>query len=399
MGKFHSNLNRMALFIALVLCGIILFYRSFFEIATANIYLNGVIIGTTLYGVILCFIKVFKLLPEYKWLRSYFDDKRSKIVPKLLRPVALALNNKQAQVTTTQVTDLMDLVSSKIEDDRESVRYITNTLIFLGLLGTFWGLILTVGGFADLIGSLNFNDDTVLESMKTGLSRPLGGMATAFTSSLLGLAGSLVVGFLSLQLQMAQNAVFQTLGDFMARNAAHHENKCCPEPVCCAQISKILPVVKTPEPEVDDTQDSDTDELVTIQNALTRAGYNVRTTIEIYDNYHALVAIGNDERVFIIMSGVDSTTLLTLEEYIETAFVSSMKGEPVDIDLSILCVNGSKRKLGDSIECFKKVSDLEKYLTENPNRQLKDMEEAILFDAFAGYIDSLMEYLFKQSKK
>ena len=90
-------------------------------------------------------------------------------------------------------------------------------MIFLGLLGTFWGLILTVGGFAELIGNLNFNDATVLESMQSGLSRPLGGMATAFTSSLLGLAGSLIIGFLGLQVQLAQGAIFHKLEDFLSR--------------------------------------------------------------------------------------------------------------------------------------------------------------------------------------
>ena len=89
--------------------------------------------------------------------------------------------------------------------------------------GTFWGLILTIGGFAELIGNLNFNDETVLETMQVGLSRPLGGMATAFTSSLFGLGGSLIVGFLSLQVQLAQGAVFHKLEDFLAArtNVSH----------------------------------------------------------------------------------------------------------------------------------------------------------------------------------
>ena len=91
------------------------------------------------------------------------------------------------------------------------------------MLWTFWGLILTIGGFVELIGNLNFNDETVLETMQVGLSKPLGGMATAFTSSLLGLGGSLVVGFLALQVQLAQGAVFHKLEDFLAArtNVSH----------------------------------------------------------------------------------------------------------------------------------------------------------------------------------
>ena len=111
---------------------------------------------------------------------------------------------------------MLDLILLRFDDARESIRYITNTLIFLGLLGTFWGLIMTVGGFADLIGGLNFADDAVLTTMQAGLSKPLAGMATAFTSSLMGLAGSLVIGFLGLQVQLAQNAIFRELEDYLA---------------------------------------------------------------------------------------------------------------------------------------------------------------------------------------
>ena len=111
---------------------------------------------------------------------------------------------------------MLDLIQLRFEDTRESIRYISNTLVFLGLLGTFWGLIMTVGGFADLIGGLNFADDAVLNAMQTGLSKPLAGMATAFTSSMMGLGGSLVVGFLGLQVQLAQNAIFRELEDYLA---------------------------------------------------------------------------------------------------------------------------------------------------------------------------------------
>ncbi len=186
---FHGALNRMTLFTAILVVGVLYFWADFMAISVANIWLNGIIIGTTLFGIGLCFILMFGLLPEYKWLHGYTSGHRGlKLPPVLLR----------------------------FEDSRESVRYITNTLIFLGLLGTFWGLILTVGGFAELIGNLNFSDETVLQSMQAGLSRPLAGMATAFTSSLLGLGGSLTVGFLGLQVQTAQNTIYHELEDYLA---------------------------------------------------------------------------------------------------------------------------------------------------------------------------------------
>lgn len=217
MSTFHGNLNRMALFTAIILCVIVFFYRTFFEIATANIYLNGIIIGTTLFGMVLCFIKMFALLPEHRWLYAYTNGVRHKVKqPKLLNSIALMLRARPNQLTEHGLHSILDAVMVRFEDDRESVRYITNTLIFLGLLGTFWGLILTVGGFAELIGNLNFNDEAVLETMQSGLTRPLGGMATAFTSSLLGLGGSLIVGFLALQLNMAQGSILRELEDYLS---------------------------------------------------------------------------------------------------------------------------------------------------------------------------------------
>ncbi len=214
---FHGALNRMALFTAILIVGLLYFWAEFIEISIANIWLNGVIIGTSLFGIGLCFIQMFQLLPEYKWLHGYTTHKRGTVLPpRLLRPVATMLASRPKRISATTLNGFMEMILLRFEDSRESVRYITNTLIFLGLLGTFWGLILTVGGFAELIGNLNFSDETVLNSMQAGLSRPLAGMATAFTSSLLGLGGSLTVGFLALQVQSAQNAIYHELEDYLS---------------------------------------------------------------------------------------------------------------------------------------------------------------------------------------
>lgn len=216
-GYFHNALNRMALFTALLVVGVLYFWAEFIEISIANIWLNGVIIGTSLFGIGLCFVQIFQLLPEYRWLHDYVTGHRGmNLPPYLLRPVATMLATRPRRISATTLNGFMDMILMRFEDARESVRYITNTLIFLGLLGTFWGLILTVGGFAELIGNLNFADETVLNSMQAGLSRPLAGMATAFTSSLLGLGGSLTIGFLSLQVQSAQNAIYHELEDYLS---------------------------------------------------------------------------------------------------------------------------------------------------------------------------------------
>ena len=164
---------------------------------------------------------MFKLLPEYKWARAYFSGKKNApLPPRLLRPVALVLRARPVRISATTLNGMLDMILTRFEDSRESVRYITNTLVFLGLLGTFWGLILTVGGFADLIGTLNFANESVLQDMQAGLTVPLSGMATAFTSSLMGLAGSLAIGFLGLQVQLAQNAIFREVEDYLSAHTS-----------------------------------------------------------------------------------------------------------------------------------------------------------------------------------
>ena len=235
--QFHRTLNRMAFFTALLAAGLLLFYADFLRIATANILLNGIIIGTTLFGIGLCFVEIFKLLPEYRWASAYFHGRKNvKLPPKLLRPVALILRARPTRISTATLQNMLDMILMRFEDSRESIRYITNTLIFLGLLGTFWGLILTVGGFADLIGNLNFEDEAVLLSMQEGLVKPLSGMTTAFTSSLMGLAGSLIIGFLGLQVQIAQNAIFRELEDYLSAHTS---------PVIQDVAASILPEINT----------------------------------------------------------------------------------------------------------------------------------------------------------
>lgn len=217
--QFHRTLNRMALFTALLAVGGLLFWRSFMQIAVANIYLNGIIIGTTLFGIGLCFVQMFQLLPEYRWARAFFGGRRNvALPPRLLRSVALILRRADGNVSPLTLQSILDMILVRFDDSRESVRYITNTLIFLGLLGTFWGLITTVGGFAELIGGLSFDEEALL-ALQAGLAKPLAGMSTAFTSSLLGLGGSLAVGFLSLQVQLAQSAIFRELEDYLAGRA------------------------------------------------------------------------------------------------------------------------------------------------------------------------------------
>ncbi|MBR4475628.1 MAG: hypothetical protein IKP05_03020 [Alphaproteobacteria bacterium] len=215
-----------------MIAGLVLFFDPFMQIATANIWLNGIIIGTTLFGIGLCFVKMFRLLPEYRWLYEYRNGKRNAdLPPRVLRPVAQMLSPRPTRISASALQNILDMILLRFEDDRESVRYVTNLLVFLGLLGTFWGLLLTVGGFADIIGGLNMADEMVLESMQSGLARPLAGMATAFTSSILGLGGSLIVGFLGIQVQLVQNSILHDVEDYFAA----HTHTATPD-VTMAQI-------------------------------------------------------------------------------------------------------------------------------------------------------------------
>lgn len=220
---FHKNLNRMALFTAAAIIGIVTVRNDFLNFAITNLYMNGAIIGVTIFGIGLAFVQIFSLLPEYRWMQRYFGNRlRSPddYPPVVLRPIAIMLNRTRlsgsAFISAQTLSNFLDIIMGRFEDQRESVRYITNILIFMGLLGTFWGLLHTTGGFAELLNNLSFEDEGVVETMRLGLAGPLRGIGTAFSTSFFGLGGSLVVGFLGLQAQLAQNAMFRELEEGLA---------------------------------------------------------------------------------------------------------------------------------------------------------------------------------------
>ena len=215
--QFHRVLNFMALVIAVLAVLFGFFHDEFMNLASTNYIINGIIIGTGLFGIGLCFYEMFRLLPEYRWLNGYTNGRRNmKLPPYILRQIALLLQKRPCRIYADTLSGMMDMVANRFNDSLESIRYITNTLIFLGLLGTFWGLVTTLGGFHELISGLNINDADIMTSIQMGLSTPLSGMATAFTSSLLGLGASLIMGLLSHLVGRAQNTIFTELGDYMA---------------------------------------------------------------------------------------------------------------------------------------------------------------------------------------
>lgn len=381
MKKFHRNLNIMSVFTALLLVVVLLFWRTFMNIAASNVLLNGIIVGTTIFGIGLCFVNIFRLLPEYKWLHAYFDGRAdSGFVPKLLRPIALALRNRHAHITTTSLTELLDLVSMRIEDERDSVRYVTNTLIFLGLLGTFWGLILTVGGFAELLMHLDFDDVSVLNNMQMGMAKPLAGMATAFTSSLLGLAGSLTVGFLGLQLQFAQNTVFQDLTDLMSKYVLQSPDTTSKS----LELAENAPVTEAIYEKISE-----------IYSAFADNGYEICDLIRIDGKHPAVVAIGTNETLFIGTTNVDIEILKNTMKRIELCFADTLEG--IKIDVHMLCISGQRTRT-DNIIQFTSADSLHRYMEQHKNVHPRTKQEWETFDAYAEYIHLTIEYLFKPNK-
>lgn len=380
MKKFHRNLNIMSIFTAILLVFVLIFWRTFLNIAVTNVFLNGIIIGTTVFGIGLCFVSIFKLLPEYKWMHAYFDGRANYgFVPRLLRPISSALHNRHVQLSASNLTELLDLVSIRIEEERDSVRYITNTLIFLGLLGTFWGLIITVGGFAELLLNIDFSDETVLQTMQMGMAGPLSGMATAFTSSLLGLAGSLAVGFLGLQLQFAQNTLFQELTDFMSRYVLQ-----APGDAKADELSEKAPVNESTYTKISNMYDMFTD-----------AGYQISDLIRINGKYPAIVAIGTKEKLYIATLVDDYDILQNVLKRIELCFADTLEG--LHIDTHILCITNRDFYATDKrILRFENVNALKKYLAAHKNTRPTSQQEMDNFDAYAEYINTAITYLFKK---
>ncbi|CUA98672.1 hypothetical protein [Pannonibacter indicus] len=197
------------------------------QIATAfmsNPGLNGMIVLTGLFGIMLTFARVVRLFPEIAWVNSFrIGDPGIEVrrPPVLLAPMATLLGNKVGEMALTPTTSrsILDSIGMRLDESREIARYMTGLLVFLGLLGTFWGLLQTVSAVGSTIQSLDVvSGDTgvIFEDLKAGLQAPLSGMGTAFSSSLFGLTGSLVLGFLDLQAGQAQNRFYTELEDWLS---------------------------------------------------------------------------------------------------------------------------------------------------------------------------------------
>ena len=225
MTRPDRYLVRMVMFLVLVVVAAVLLYLPLIRAFQANAILNGMILGTLGFGILYAFRQVMMLRPEVEWVETFRRSDPGLSVqrePKLLAPMATMLGERTAgrmSLSALSMRSMLDSIHSRLDESRDLSRYLIGLLIFLGLLGTFWGLLETVGAVGETIGSLSLavgDFGSVFSDLKQGLQSPLNGMAIAFSSSLFGLSGSLVLGFLELQASQAQNRFYNDLEEWLS---------------------------------------------------------------------------------------------------------------------------------------------------------------------------------------
>jgi hypothetical protein len=227
----HSRrfLLRMILFLVLVAALAVALGRPLVTAFLGNPGVNGVILVILLAGIAYIFRQVLLLDPEIDWIENFryhrdADDPtpENASAPRLLAPMARMLGTRQGRrvsLSATSLQTLLDGIGSRLAETRETSRYLIGVLIFLGLLGTFYGLLETVRSVGGVLGGLSVGGGDAARAfadLKSGLESPLAGMSTAFSSSLFGLAGSLVLGFLDLQAGQAQNRFYNDLEEWLS---------------------------------------------------------------------------------------------------------------------------------------------------------------------------------------
>ncbi|NVN88234.1 MAG: flagellar motor protein MotA [Rhodopseudomonas sp.] len=217
-------LVRMSVFLVLCTLLLVVLYKQIVIAFFANPGLNGLIGAVLAIGIVLSFRQVIRLYPEVAWVNNFRIadpglalDRR----PTLLAPMAAILGGERSgrmSISQQTMRHLLDSIATRLDEARDISRYMTGLLVFLGLLGTFWGLIETVGSVGKVIDGLKVGGDagSLFDTLKEGLAAPLGGMGISFSSSLFGLAGSLILGFLDLQSSQAQNRFYTDLEDWLA---------------------------------------------------------------------------------------------------------------------------------------------------------------------------------------
>lgn len=215
---------RMFVFLVLVGLVIVLLHERLWEAMLRNPGLNFLICFVLASGICYAFAQVLRLYPEIRWVNAFrIADPGLAISarPVLLAPMATMLRDRSGSLSlsATSMRSIMDSIASRLDEARDTGRYLVGLLVFLGLLGTFWGLLDTISTVGTTISAIDMRASdsvTVFDELKRGLAAPLRGMGTAFASSLLGLGGSLVLGFLELQASHAHSRFYNQLEEWLS---------------------------------------------------------------------------------------------------------------------------------------------------------------------------------------
>jgi hypothetical protein len=226
-------LVRMLVFLVLCALVMVVLYKQIITAFFANPGLNALIGLVLLIGTILSFRQVIRLYPEVAWVNNFRIADPGLAIdrhPTLLAPMAAILGGERSgrmSISQQTMRHLLDSIATRLDEARDISRYMTGLLVFLGLLGTFWGLIETVGSVGKVIDGLKVGGDAgaLFDTLKEGLAAPLGGMGISFSSSLFGLAGSLILGFLDLQSSQAQNRFYTDLEDWLASTVREYSGE------------------------------------------------------------------------------------------------------------------------------------------------------------------------------
>ncbi|RWH25885.1 MotA/TolQ/ExbB proton channel family protein [Mesorhizobium sp.] len=209
----------MVIFLVIVAFIAAILTRQISSAFSSNPGLNGLIIGVLAVGILLAFAQVGRLFREVRWVNSFRAGSET-TEPVLLAPMkAMIGRSSTIAFSTSSMRTMLDSIATRLDESRDTSRYLVGLLVFLGLLGTFWGLLNTIASIRETIEALDPGSGdaaAVLDALKQGLSAPLAGMGTAFSSSLFGLSGSLVLGFLDLQAGRAQTRFYTELENWLS---------------------------------------------------------------------------------------------------------------------------------------------------------------------------------------
>ncbi|RBP31780.1 hypothetical protein DET50_1054 [Marinobacter pelagius] len=225
MSNPKHTLFWMTLFLGVVVVVGVLIHKPLMTAFMANWVFNLLIVGVLIVGIALTYRQVFVLFPELRWIAQFRTGHAGLSVvqePRLLKPLARQLGEEAKRdrftLSTLSLRTVLDGIHSRMDEQREITRYFISLLVFLGLLGTFWGLLGTINAVGQVITGLDMSQEDfgkVFADLQEGLLKPLEGMGTAFSSSLLGLGGSLILGFLDIQAGHAQNRFYDGLEEWL----------------------------------------------------------------------------------------------------------------------------------------------------------------------------------------